>query len=168
MIAGLSLSTYTLVHVIISLIGIASGIVVLLGLLTSRPFNGWTALFLTTTLFTCVTGFGFPFQKVLPSHIVGTISLVVLAIAIVGRYVRHLAGAWRWVYAVSAVIALYLNVFVTVVQAFDKTPALKVLAPTQTEAPFTITQLVILLLFVVLGALAVKRFHEPARASALL
>ncbi len=166
MIFGVSLFTYTLVHVIISLIGIASGLVVFFGLLTPRPLNGWTALFLATTVATSVTGFGFPFHKLSPAHIVGIISLIVLALPIVGRYAHHLAGAWRWIYVVSAVIAIYLNVFVAVLQAFEKIAALKALAPTQSEPPFLVAQLVILMLFVVLGVFAVKRFHVPARTAA--
>jgi len=153
------MTTYTLVHVVISLIGIGSGLVVVVGLLASRHLDGWTALFLVSTVATSATGFGFPFDHLLPSHIVGLLSLVVLALAIVARYARHLAGAWRWIYVVSAVVALYFNVFVLVVQAFLKVPALSALAPTQSEPPFLITQLVVLLLFAALGFVAVRRFH---------
>jgi hypothetical protein len=108
---------------------------------------------------TSLTGFVFPFHKLLPSHVIGIVSLVVLAIAILARYAFHLTGAWRCIYAVSALIGLYLNVFVLVAQAFRKVPALKAVAPTQSEAPFVVTQLIVLVLFVVLGILAVKRFH---------
>jgi hypothetical protein len=152
-------TTYTLVHVVISLIGIGSGLVVVFGLLASKPLGGWTALFLVSTVLTSVTGFGFPFDHLLPSHVVGILSLVVLALAIVARYARHLAGAWRWIYVVSAVVALYFNVFVFVVQAFQKVPALSALAPTQSEPPFLIAQLVVLLLFAALGTVAVRRFQ---------
>src|SRR5438552_13960372 len=120
MILGMSTSTFTLVHVVLSLVGIFAGLVVVFGMLGSKRLDGWTALFLATTVLTSVTGFFFPFDKILPSHIVGIISLVVLAIAILALYALHLAGAWRWIYVVSAVMALYLNVFVGVVQAFQK------------------------------------------------
>lgn len=155
----LGMTTYTFAHVLLSLIGIASGFVVLAGLLKSKPHNGWTAIFLTTTVLTSVTGFGFPFTQLLPSHIVGIISLVVLAIAILARYPLHLAGAWRWIYVITAVIALYFNVFVGVAQAFIKIPALRTLAPTQSEPPFAIAEGAVLLLFVVLGFLGVRKFH---------
>ena len=161
---GMSLSTFTLVHVLISLVGIASGLVVLFGLLSGKRLDGWTALFLITTVLTSVTGFGFPFDHLLPSHKVGIISLVLLAIAILARYGLHMAGAWRWIYVVTAVMALYLNVFVLVVQGFEKVPALKALAPTQSEPPFLVAQLLVLALFIVLGIFAVKKFH-PERAS---
>src|SRR6266550_3854360 len=131
MVFGMSLGTYTLVHVVISLVGIGSGFVVLYGLLTGKRLDRWTAVFLATTVATSVTGFGFPVHKLLPSHVVGTISLVVLAIAIPARYSFHLAGPWRRVYVIGAVTALYLNVFVLIVQSFLKVPALKALAPTQ-------------------------------------
>jgi len=148
-------------------VGIGSGFVVILGLLTGKRLNGWTALFLATTVATSVTGFLFPFDHLLPSHEVGLISLVVLGLAILARYGFHLAGAWRRIYVVGAVVALYLNVFVAVVQAFEKVPALKALAPNQKEAPFLIAQLVVLALFLGLGIAAVKRFrNEPVRVVA--
>jgi len=158
MILGLTTATYTLVHVVISLVGIGSGFVVVFGLLTGKRIYGLTALFLTTTVLTSVTGFGFPFDHLMPSHKVGIISLVVLAIAILA----HMAGAWRWIYVVGAVIALYLNVFVLVAQSFEKVPALKAMAPTQSEPPFLMAQLVVLALFIVLGIFAVKRFHNES------
>jgi hypothetical protein len=117
-----------------------------------------TALFLASTVATSLTGFLFPFHKLLPSHVVGIVSLVVLAI--LARYARHLTGAWRWIYTVNVVIGLYLNVFVLVAQVFQKVPALKAMAPTQSEAPFVVAQVVVMALFVVLGILAVKRFHD--------
>jgi hypothetical protein len=164
MMLGMSLSTFTQVHVALSLVGIASGLVVLFGLLTARRLNSWTALFLLTTVLTSVTGFGFPFDHLLPSHKIGIISLVVLAIAILARYVFHLAGSWRWIYVVSAVIALYFNVFVLIFQGFEKAPALKAMAPTQSEPPFLVAQLVVMALFIVLTIFAVKKFHpEPGR-----
>jgi hypothetical protein len=132
-------------------------LVVLFGLIAG---NGWTALFLSTTVATSVTGFMFPFHKLLPSHVVGAISLVVLAITILARYSRHLAGGWRRTYVISAAIALYLNVFVLIVQLFEKVPALNAMAPTQSEPRFKITQVVVMALFVVLGIFAAKGFRE--------
>ena len=166
MILGMSTATYTFIHVVISLVGIFSGLVVMYGLLTGKRLDGLTALFLTSTVLTSVTGFGFPFDHLLPSHKVAIISLIVLAIAILARYVFHLAGSWRWIYVVGAGVALYLNVFVLVVQSFEKAPALKALAPTQSEPPFLVAQIVVLVIFVVLTILAVKRFRiEAARMS---
>jgi hypothetical protein len=158
MILGMSTATYTFIHVLISLVGIASGLVVMYGMLTGRRFDGMTALFLTTTVLTSVTAFGFPFDHLLPSHKVAILSFVVLAIAIVARYPLHLA--WRKTYVISASIALYLNVFVLVAQLFAKVPALKALAPTQTEPPFLIAQLVVMAIFIVLTIFAVKRFRS--------
>jgi hypothetical protein len=166
MILGMSIATYTHVHVAISLVGIFSGFIVLFGLLAGKRLNGWTAVFLATTVLTSVTGFGFPFTHLLPSHKVGIISLVVLAIAILARYAFHMAGVWRSTYAVTAMIALYLNVFVLVVQSFEKVPALKALAPTQSERPFVVAQLVVLTAFVLLIILAVRKFgHGQQRAA---
>ena len=167
MILGMSLSTFTLVHMVLSLVGILAGLVVLVGMLRSQRLSGWTALFLATTVLTSVTGFFFPFERLLPSHIVGIISLVVLAATLWALYVRHLAGAWRWIYVSTAVLALYLNVFVGVVQAFLKFPFLKALAPTQTEPSFVIAQAAVLVLFVVLGILAARSFHPESEAFAL-
>jgi hypothetical protein len=167
MVLGMSLSAFTLVHVLISLVGIVSGLLVLYGLIKGKTFNGGTAIFLATTVLTSLTGFLFPFTHLLPSHIVGTISLVVLAVAIVARYALHLAGSWRSIYVVSAVIALYLNVFVLVVQSFLKIPAVHALAPTQKEPPFLIVQIIVLAIFMVLGISAVKGFRTaPAAAEA--
>jgi hypothetical protein len=159
MILGLSTSTYTLVHVALSLVGIFSGFVVVFGMLSSKKLEGWTMLFLATTVLTSVTGFPFPVDHILPSHIVGVISLVFLAVAILALYLYHLAGAWRWIYVVGAVVAQYLNVFVLVAQAFQKVSFLNALAPTQSDPPFIVTQLVVLVAFVVLGILAVRSFH---------
>jgi hypothetical protein len=159
MILGMTTSTYTLVHVLLSLVGIGSGLVVVFGLLARRRLDGWTALFLTSTVATSLTGFGFPFDHLLPSHKVGIVSLLVLAFAIVARYLLRLAGPWRRVYVICAALALYLNVFVAVVQAFLKAPVLKAMAPTQTESPFVLAQAVVLLLFIALGILASVRFH---------
>ena len=151
-----NLATYTLIHVGFSLVGIASGLVVALGLIASRPLNLSNALFLGTTVATSVTGYGFPFDHLLPSHIVGAISLIVLTVAIYARYRRHLAGGWRPVFVICAVAALYFNCFVLVVQAFLKVPALSALAPTQSEPPFAVAQLAVLVLFIVMGTLAVR------------
>jgi hypothetical protein len=159
MVFGMSLETYTLIHVLISLAGIGSGLVVLYGLLTGKRLDGWTAVFLATTVATSVTGFGFPFDHLLPAHKVGIISLVVLAVAISARYAFQLAGAWRIGYVVSAAMALYLNVFVGVVQSFEKVPGLKALAPKQTEPPFLISQHAVMFIFTVLTILAAVRFH---------
>ena len=165
MILGMSLSTFTTVHVIISLIGIASGVVVLLGMLTDRRFNGLTELFLATTILTSVTGFFFPTDHVMPSHIVGIISLVLLAGAVLALSVYRLGGFWRPIYIVCAVIALYLNVFVGVVQAFQKLPFLQPLAPTQSEPPFVVVQLVLIAAFIAIGILAVLRFHPQVKST---
>ena len=160
------MTTFTLVHVVLSLVGILSGFVVVFGLIAAKQLKGWTALFLATTVATSLTGFLFPFHKLLASHVVGIVSLVVLALAILARYAHHLSGAWRWIYAVNVVVALYLNFFVFVAQAFQKVPVLKAIAPTQSEAPFVVTQLVVMALFVMLGIFAVKRFHaEPVRGA---
>jgi hypothetical protein len=162
MMLGLSLSTFTIVHVIISLIAIVAGFIAVFGMLTGNRMAGWTAIFLGTTILTSATGFGFPFDKVLPSHIVGAISLVFLAVAVFALYVQHLAGAWRWIYVVSAIISLWFNVFVLIVQSFMKISALKALAPTQSEPPFQIAQGAALVLFVVLAIVAVRKFRPVA------
>lgn len=156
------LAAFTLFHVAISLVGILGGFVVIFGLISAKQSNGWTAAFLLTTTATSVTGFLFPFHKFLPSHGVGIASLLVLAVTIPALYVFHLAGPWRRTYVIGAVIAQYLNVFVLIAQLFGKIPALKTLAPTQSEPPFLVTQVVVMLLFIVLGVLAAKRF--PAEA----
>jgi hypothetical protein len=162
MIWGMTTSTFTLAHVLLSVLGIGSGVVIMFGLLTGKQLDGWTGLFLATTVATSVTGFGFPIDHLLPSHKVGVISLVVLAAATIARYALHLRGAWRRIYVVCAAVALYLNVFVGVVQAFEKVPALSALAPRQTEPPFVIAQLVVLVLFIGLTIVAAKRFRgEP-------
>jgi hypothetical protein len=162
----MGMTTFTVVHVVLSLIGIFSGFVVVFGLFASKRFDGWTAIFLASTVLTSVTGFFFPFHRLLPSHVLGILSLVALAIAIPARYSFHLAGAWRRTYVITAVIALYFNFFVLVVQLFEKVPALKAMAPTQSEPPFVIAQVGALVLFVVFGAVATIRFHtEPALAA---
>jgi hypothetical protein len=149
----------TFVHVLLSLIGIISGFVVLVGMFDSRRLESWTALFLITTIATSVTGFFFPFTKLLPSHIFGIISLIVLAIALAARYSFRLKDSWRWVYVVTALFALYLNVFVLVVQAFQKVPPLNALAPTGSEPPFLVAQAVVLAFFIYVGTRAAMRFR---------
>jgi hypothetical protein len=162
---GIATGTFLQIHVVLSLIGIASGLVVLYGLLSAKRLGGWTALFLVTTVLTSVTGFPLPPFGFDPARVVGTLSLFLLALAIAALYVFHLAGAWRWIYVSTAVAALYLNGFVGVVQSFQKLAFLKPLAPTQSEPPFLVTQLAVLAAFVVLGILAVMRFHPQARTS---
>jgi hypothetical protein len=163
MILGMPADTFTQLHVVLSLIGIVSGLIVLLGMLGAKRLDGLTALFLATTVLTSVTGFFFPVASFMPSHAIGILSLAFLAVAILGFYVYHLAGPWRWIYVVGAVVALYFNVFVGVVQAFRKLSFLEPLAPTQSEPPFLVAQLVVMAIFIALGILAVRRFH-PAKA----
>jgi hypothetical protein len=152
------MNIFTLVHVFISLVGLATGLVVLGGWFAGLAFPGWTAIFLTTTLLTNITGFFFPFHGVTPGIVVGAISVVLLAIAIYALAIRRLAGAWRKTYVITALAALYLNFFVLIAQLFAHTPALKALAPTQSEAPFALTQGIVLALFIVFGVGAVKGF----------
>src|SRR5882724_770987 len=153
------LTIYTIIHTLISLIGILSGLVMLGGWLRGHRLEGWTKLFLITTILTSVTGFGFPFHGFTPAIGVGIISLVVLAIAVYARSSRQLRGAWRWVFVVTAVTALYFNFFVLVVMSFRRVPALHALAPTESEPPFQLTQLVVLVLFILFGIIAVRRFR---------
>jgi hypothetical protein len=154
------------VHVALSLVGIGSGFVVLFGMIAGKRFDGWTALFLTTTVATSATGFGLPADHFMASHAIGIISLVVLTVAIYARYRRHLGGLWRWIYVASAVAAQYFNFFVLIAQAFMKVPALKAIAPTQSEPPFLITQLVVMAIFIALGVAAVKGYRNaPLGAS---
>lgn len=152
------LPMFTLVHVVISVVGIVAGLVVAGGMAAGARLDAWTGLFVAMTVLTSVTGFGFPLVAVGPPHIVGAISLVVLAVCLFARYGRKLAGGWRATYVVTAVTALYLNVFVLVAQLFAKTPALAQLAPTQKEAPFGITQALVLAMFVWLGRSALRGF----------
>ena len=159
MILGMSTATYTFVHVLISLVGIRSGFIVMFGLLTGKRLDRWTVTFLITTALTSISGFFFPNDHVTPGIILGIISLAVLALAIPARYMFHLAGAWRSIYVIGAVLALYFNVFVLVAQCFEKIPALKALAPTQKEPPFLIAQLLVLLLFATITVFATVRFH---------
>ena len=153
------------VHVLVSLVGIFSGLVVVYGLLTGRPFGVWTAVFLATTIVTSVTGFPLPSFGLSPGRLIGIISLVLLALAVAALYGFRLAGAWRWIYVGSAVTALYLNIFIGIVQSFQKLSFLNPLAPTQSEPPFLVTQLVVLAVFITLGILATMRFHPETRSA---
>ncbi len=159
MILGLSTDTFTLVHVVISLIGILAGAVVLAEMIAGRRLAAWNAIFLVTTVVTSVTGFFFHADSFGPPQVIGGISLAALAVALFALYGRSLAGFWRATYVASAMLALYLNVFVAIVQAFQKLPFLEALAPTQSEPPFLVAQSIVLVAFVILGFLAVRRFR---------
>jgi hypothetical protein len=167
MILGMSTSAFTLLHVVLSLIGIAAGFVVAAGMLGANRRDGWTAVFLATTVLTSVTGYFFPRDHILPSHVVGAISLIVLAVAIVAFYRYRLEGPWRWLYVVTALIALYLNVFVTVFQSFLKIPFLNALAPTQAEPPFIVAQVLVLLAFIAMGFVALRAFRPAGEVGRL-
>ena len=153
------LPTFALIHVVLSLLGIFAGLVVVGGLMSGKRLDGWVGLFLVTTVLTNATGFGFPFVRLLPSHILGGLSLVILPVTIAARYWKHLAGGWRQVFVVTSIVALYFNVFVLVVQLFAKFPFLIAVAPTQQAPAFIVTQLLVLALFVVLGRAAVRGFR---------
>ena len=163
MMLGLSLANFTLLHVVISVVAIAAGLVVMFGMLSSQTMPAMTGIFLLTTILTSVTGFMFPFTQLLPSHVLAIISLVLLAVACVALYARHLAGFWRPVYVVSALVSLYLNVFVLVIQAFLKVGPLHALAPSvpPSEPPFAIVQGIVLLLFVVATIIGALKFRPP-------
>jgi hypothetical protein len=153
------LTLFTIFHVAISLVGLLAGFVAVYGLLRGRLLSGWTTTFLSMTVATSVTGFFFPRAHIMPAHIVGIVSLLGLAVAVYALYSRSLQGAWRNVYVVSAVFSLYLNMFVGVVQAFQKIPILKAAAPTQSEPPFAVAQGAVLILFVAAGWLAWINFR---------
>ena len=153
------LPMFTLIHVVISILGIIAGLVVVGGLIGGARLDGWTALFLAATILTSATGYGFPTAKVTPAQIVGGVSLAILAVCLAARYWKRLEGGWRTTYVVSAVAALYFNVFVLVVQLFAKTPALAQLAPAQQEPPLVVTQFLVLALFVWLGWAALRGFR---------
>ena len=168
MILGMSTATFVLVHVVISLIAIVTGLIVMFGMLGSKRQPGLTAIFLVTTILTSATGFVIPpllFEKFLPSHLFGLMSLVLLAIACFALYIMNLRGAWRWIYALTALVALYLNVFVLVVQSFLKVPALHALAPSvpPAEPPFAVAQGIVLVFFVIV-IIGVIRRYRPAYA----
>ncbi|HZR64096.1 MAG TPA: hypothetical protein VFA85_03055 [Terriglobales bacterium] len=160
----MSLENYTLLHVLISLVGIASGGVVIYGFLTAKRLDGWNALFLLATILTSISGFGFPFKGVTPAIKLGIISLIVLAVAVLARYVFRLNGRSLGIYVVAASMAEYFNVFVLVVQSFEKIPFLRAVAPTQKEPPFLVAQLVVLAILIALTVLSVKRFHPQSHA----
>jgi hypothetical protein len=161
MVLGMSLSAFTTLHVIISLIGIVAGIIVMFGMLGSNPMPGLTAIFLLFTILTSVTGFLFPFNGVTPGDVVGALSLVLLAIACIALYVMKLSGGWRWIYVVTALISLYLNVFVLVIQSFLKIPALTAVAPGNPPSGpvFAVVQGIVLVFFVLMIIGAVRRFR---------
>jgi hypothetical protein len=163
MILGIPTATFTLLHVIISLIGIVSGFIVLGGMYGAQRLPGWTALFLLTTALTSITGFFFPNAKVTPGQIFGAITLIALVPTLIALYGFHLRNLWRWIYVGGAVLVLFLNVFVLVAQAFVKVSVLQPLAPTQSEPPFLITEGIVLLIFVLLGILALVRFHPEGK-----
>jgi hypothetical protein len=162
MILGMSMPTFIAVHTVLSLIGIATGLVAVFGMIGGKRYDLWTMAFLATTVLTCITGFPIPPFGLDPPRIVGIIALAMLTVAIAALYVFHLERHWRWLYVVTATIALYLNSFVAVVQSFQKIPFLNQLAPTQTEAPFLVAQIAVLAFYIVLGVLAVRNF-QPGR-----
>jgi hypothetical protein len=161
MVLGMSLTAYTTLHVLISLIGIGSGFIVLFGLMSGRLLSPWNGVFLVTTILTSLTGFAFPNDKVTPGIILGVLSIIVLAIALVALYIFHLKAGWRRTYAITAMIALYFNVFVLIAQTFEHVPAFHALAPTGTETPFKVAQLFLLVLFAVLITAAARKFRTP-------
>lgn len=165
MILGMTTATFTLLHVLISLVGIGSGLVVMYGLITSKRFDRWTLVFLIATAATSITGFLFPIEHLTPGIVIGVLSLILLAAAILARYGLHMNGAWRPTYVITAALALYFNVFVLIVQSFEKVPALKAVAPTRKEPPFAVSQLLLLAFFLFLTVLAVRRFHPGSTAS---
>jgi hypothetical protein len=160
----LGMSTLTLIHVVISLVGIVAGFVVIHGFLRAKRLDGWNALFLITTIATSVTGFFFPRAGATPGQIVGAISLLVLVLAVLARYQLNFAGAGRWLYVVTALLAQYLNFFVLIVQSFQKVDPLKALAPTQSEPPFLIAQGAALVLFVLLGIFSLRNTARDPHA----
>jgi hypothetical protein len=166
MVFGVTLATYTLIHVLISLAAIGSGFVVVFGFLTGRRLDGWTAVYLATTVATSATGFGFPFVKLAPPHIFGIVSAVLLVPTLYARYGARLSGAWNRIYTLGAVVLLYLNFFVLIVQVFVKIPAFIALAPTQTEPPFVAAHGAALILFIALAFLSVRKFHGGALPAA--
>jgi hypothetical protein len=167
MIVGLSVPTFTLLHVLLSLVAIVTGLIVMIGMWSAHRLEGWTALFLTTTVLTSVTGYLFHSAQFGAPHVIGLLSLVLLVLAILARYSYHLAGPWRWIYVVSALLALYFNVFVAVVQAFQKVALLQPLAPTGTEPPFAFTQGLVLVAFGLFTFAALKRFRPDAAPVAI-
>jgi hypothetical protein len=165
MILGMSIAAFTNLHVAISLVGIATGFIVALGMIGGRRLPAWNALFLATTALTSLTGFLFPFKGVTPGIVIGILSIVILIVATVALYSKQLSGGWRGTYVITAMLAQYFNFFVLIVQSFEKVPSLHALAPTGSEGPFKIVQLLVLVLFIALTVFAFKRFRgEPALA----
>src|SRR5215468_10081476 len=161
MILGISIGAFTILHVAITLVAIGSGLIVVGGMFASHKLSGTTALFLFTTALTSVTGFLFPINGFTPALGVGIVACVILAVALFALYKEHLVGAWRWIYVITAITSLYLNVFVLVVQSFTKVSALNALAPTQTEPPFAITQAVVLAIFILITVVGIVKFWPP-------
>ncbi len=159
------LHIYTIIHTLISLIAIFTGFIVVFGMIGGKRLDGWTKWFLITAVLTTATGFFFPFHGFTPAIGLGIISLPFLALTIFARCSKQLAGAWRWIYVIGAVICLYFNLFVLVVQSFEKVPALHAIAPTQTESPFKLTQLAVLIVSILLGIVAVVRFRPESRVA---
>jgi hypothetical protein len=157
----MSVGAFTILHVIISLVAIGSGLIVVGGMFASNRLPVVTALFLFTTALTSLTGFLFPIHGFTPALGVGIVACVILAVALFALYKEHLASAWRWIYVITAVLSLYLNVFVLVVQSFVKVSALNALAPTQTEPPFAVTQAAVLAIFILIALIAVIKFRPP-------
>lgn len=158
----MNIQYFTLIHILISLVGIASGFGVLAGFLSDKLFRRWIAVYLVTTIATSVTGFFFPFKGFTPAIIVGIISLVALAIAVYAFYAQKLAGWWRIIFIITTMFTFYLNCFVLVAQTFQKNPALVAIAPTQSEPPFAITQIAVLATFIALGIAALRRFRNES------
>jgi len=161
MILGMSITLFTQIHVAISLIGIASGLVVAFCMTIGKSLPKVVALFLLTTVLTSVTGFFYPFHGITPGIVVGILSLVVLAFTLLAYYGKHLVGGWRRTYVITAIFALYLNFFVLVAQSFQKIPSLHALAPTGTETPFKVTQIIVLVVFIAVTVIADKKFRLP-------
>jgi len=161
MVLGMSLATFTLVHVLISLVGIAFGLIVVERFVRNRALGLSNTVFLVSTIATSATGFLFPSEAFTPAHAVGVVSLLILAAALFALHIGNLIGPWRWIYGVTAVVALYLNVFVAVAQAFQKVGRLRVLAPTQSEPPFAFVQGVVLIFFLLIGIVVILRFRPP-------
>jgi len=163
MIVGMSVGAFTLLHVLITLVAIGSGLIVVGGMFASHKLPGTTAIFLFTTALTSVTGFLFPIHGFTPALGVGILACLILLVALFALYKEHLAGAWRWVYVIAAIASLYLNVFVLVAQSFMKVSALNVLAPTQSEPPFAITQAAVLAIFILIALIAVVKFRPVTK-----
>jgi hypothetical protein len=162
MILGIfSVTIFTLLHTLLSVVGIAAGLVVAGGLVAGRRLDGWTGLFLVTTLLTNASGFAFPFVKFMPSYAIGGLSLLILPVVAYALYSKHLSGGWRTVYVAGSITLLFFNVFVLIAQLFHRVPALFVLAPKQMEPPFLLTELIVLGMFVWLGVAAVRGFRTP-------